>query len=103
MSNEYLADICDKLLGVNRNDPLKQQVTKGVKFYDAEVCKDFLVFFCPHLLFANTKSDLGPCPKKFHDEALKEQFLAHGEKYRAEYESKFFEYISYIIAELQRK
>ena len=28
-----------------------------------QVCRHYLVKFCPHDLFTNTKSDLGPCEK----------------------------------------
>jgi RNA-binding protein Luc7-like 2 len=37
------------------------------------VCKHFLVAFCPHDLFPNTKADLGKCPKS-HDEYFKKLY-----------------------------
>lgn len=36
-SNEYFSDICDKLLGIHRNDPLSMKITKGVKYNDPYV------------------------------------------------------------------
>ena len=40
---------------------------------DLQVCRYFLVRFCPHDLFHNTKADLGPCPN-LHDEALRSRY-----------------------------
>jgi len=37
-----------------------------------QVCKHFLVKFCPNSLFTNTKSDLGNCDL-VHDEKLREE------------------------------
>nr|XP_027193939.1 luc7-like protein [Dermatophagoides pteronyssinus] len=38
-----------------------------------QVCKYYLVDFCPHDLFSNTRSNLGPC-NNLHLEVLREQF-----------------------------
>ena len=46
---------------------------KGINWDDKRVCKYFLCGICPHELFTNTKSDLGPC-KMIHDDELKEQY-----------------------------
>jgi hypothetical protein len=65
--------LLDELMGKNRN-ALPTQASKGTHFSDPEVCKNFLVQFCPHQLFINTKSDLGTC-SKLHDEHLKSQYV----------------------------
>ena len=103
MSNDYMADLCDKLLGVDRNDPLTMKITKKIKFSDHEVCKPYLVGFCPHLTFSNTKSDVGPCPRKVHEDSIREQFLAEGERYREDYEIEFFGILHRMVQDLQRK
>ncbi|KAI4311764.1 hypothetical protein MLD38_036634 [Melastoma candidum] len=46
---------------------------KEINWSDDEVCPWYMVRFCPHDLFVNTRSDLGPCPK-IHDLTLKESF-----------------------------
>ena len=46
---------------------------RGIKWDDKRVCKYFLCGICPHELFTNTKSDLGPCDK-IHDDELRDQF-----------------------------
>lgn len=45
----------------------------NLHFTDPKVCRNFLCGTCPHDLFANTKVDLGPCPK------------SHTPKYKDEY------------------
>ena len=52
-------ELCDTLLGINRSS-LKEEVK--LKFSDREVCKYTLCGICPHTLFNQTKSDLGPSP-----------------------------------------
>ena len=37
------------------------------------MCPYYLVDYCPHLLFTNTKADLGACPK-LHDDKIKKEF-----------------------------
>ncbi|CED82887.1 Spliceosome subunit [Phaffia rhodozyma] len=43
-------------------------------FTDDKVCKNYLCGTCPHIVFTNTKMDLGPCPR------------AHQEKLQIEYQ-----------------
>ena len=52
---DYARKLLDELMGPNRNGD--QKIFK--KYWDDDVCKHFLVDFCPHDLFVNTKSDLG--------------------------------------------
>lgn len=58
-----------------------------------QYCKYFLVKFCPHDLFVNTRADLGAC-SKVHDEEVKklfEQAKGHKKVYYLE------EFIRYAI------
>ncbi|KAK1303584.1 hypothetical protein QJS10_CPB11g00365 [Acorus calamus] len=66
--------LLDELMGAARN--LTEEEKKGyreIRWDDKEVCGPFMIRFCPHDLFVNTRSDLGPCPK-IHDLKLKESF-----------------------------
>jgi len=47
----------DELMGKDRNEVDNDE--RKMKWSDDRVCKHYLVSFCPNLLFANTKSDLG--------------------------------------------
>ncbi|GBG75153.1 hypothetical protein CBR_g19666 [Chara braunii] len=52
--------LLDELMGTARN--LTEEEKKGyreLQWDDRQVCKCYLVRFCPHDLFTNTKSDLG--------------------------------------------
>ncbi|KAL6007843.1 hypothetical protein ACLOJK_033346 [Asimina triloba] len=65
--------LLDELMGAARN--LTEEEKKGyreVRWDDDDVCRFYMVRFCPHDLFVNTRSDLGPCPR-FHDQKLKER------------------------------
>lgn len=53
--------------------------------------------------FQNTKSDLGTCPKKYHEEKLKDIFLVEGERYREEYERDFMQFLDKLVYDLERK
>ncbi|KAI8602559.1 hypothetical protein EDD21DRAFT_335750 [Dissophora ornata] len=72
------------------------------KFWDKEVCKHFLVKFCPNSLFTNTKSDLGNCDL-VHDEKLREEYQNAPDKDTYRYEDDFFDYLTYLHNDLERK
>lgn len=51
----------------------------------------------------NTKSDIGPCPCRYHDDNLKEQFELRGESYREEYERDFLTFLEGLINDLEKR
>jgi RNA-binding protein Luc7-like 2 len=54
--------LLDNLMGAERDVPYGLRRNVRITFSDACVCKHLLVCDeCPHSLFSNTKSDLGPC------------------------------------------
>ena len=73
-------------------------------FKEDNVCKWQLVspFGCPHLLFPNARSDLGPCSKK-HDVRLKQKYDQDKNKDSYPYEQWFFNYLQRLILHLDRK
>ncbi|SPO25389.1 related to LUC7 - essential protein associated with the U1 snRNP complex [Ustilago trichophora] len=78
--------------------------TANLHFTDPKVCRNFLCGTCPHDLFANTKVDLGPCPKshtpKYKDEYRKA--LAAGERF-PEFEREHEHNILSFISDIDRK
>lgn len=91
--------LLDALMGANRNG----ESGASYKFSDPEVCKAHIAVFCPHDLFVNTKSDMGPCPK-IHDAKLKldyEAAVKKGEVYP--YEAEWVEYARQLIDDIDRK
>jgi len=72
MATHELAQMLDELMGRNRNANPDEKVSE-LTWEDESNCKYFLVDFCPHELFTNTKADLGPCPN-IHDDEMKKQF-----------------------------
>lgn len=51
----------------------------------------------------NTKSDIGPCPCRYHEDNLKEQFELKGESYREEYERDFLAFLEGLVNDLERR
>ncbi|XP_078439784.1 LUC7 N terminus domain-containing protein isoform X1 [Wolffia australiana] len=97
--------LLDELMGSARN--LTEEEKKGFKevsWDDKEVCRPFMVRFCPHDLFVNTKSDLGSCPK-IHDLKLKESFekSPRHDEYVPKFEAELAHYCERLVTDLDRK
>ncbi|KAL0769868.1 hypothetical protein Bca101_035018 [Brassica carinata] len=70
--------LLDELMGAARNlTDEERRGFKEIKWDDREVCAFYMVRFCPHDLFVNTKSDLGAC-LRIHDPKLKERCWNRG-------------------------
>ncbi|KAG5228558.1 luc7 protein [Salix suchowensis] len=64
----------DELMGADRNLTEEERKDyKEITWDSKEVCAYYMARFCPHDLFVNTKSDIGPCDR-VHDPKLKESF-----------------------------
>ena len=72
MASQEIAAMLDALMGRHRNAAPGTEI-KQPTWEDDGVCPYFLVEYCPHDLFTNTKSDLGPC-ENIHDDNLKVAF-----------------------------
>lgn len=114
--------LLDELMGRNRN--LHPSVkTKELNWEDEEVgfldgmlisffsqcfdlfqfCTYFMVKFCPHDLFVNTRADLGQCGK-LHDEEAKKLFEATKPcRKKTQYEEDFLRFCTNMINEVDRK
>ena len=60
--------LLDELMGVDRDAPPAARAARPIRVDDPDVCKLALAGLCPHGLFKNTKSDLGPCRWRRHEE-----------------------------------
>jgi hypothetical protein len=96
--------ILDELMGKDRDLPRKDKLRLQKHFDSPEVCKFYLLDFCPHDLFPNTRSDLGPC-KKRHDQYFKQQFNkdSNREGYQIKYEEMLMDFLEELIAEVDNK
>ncbi|WOL05650.1 hypothetical protein Cni_G14379 [Canna indica] len=97
--------LLDELMGAARNltDEQKKRY-KEVRWDDKEVCGAYMVRFCPHDLFVNTKSDLGACPK-IHDQKLKESFekSPRHDAYVPRFEAELAQFCEKLVMDLDRK
>ncbi|KAM0682481.1 splicing factor [Mitosporidium daphniae] len=101
--SDYARQLCNELMGLDRNKTVYEEKTQEKRFYDKDVCKYFLVSFCPHDLFPNTKSDIGPCEYRTHDEALRADYMLNGEDYVVQFEKKMMDYLQRLVNDLDRR
>jgi len=104
---EEIRNMLDVLMGKERNDPLDGSSRgRESKFYDDDFCKMYLVDFCPHDLFPNTKSDLGTC-MKVHSDQMKEAYDkcegSEKEGYSKIYEEQMLSFLENLIFSVDAK
>lgn len=97
------AQLLDELMGRNRNVAPNEKF-KEVNWEDAEYCKFFLVKFCPHDLFVNTRNDLGACPKVHDEEARKLFEKAKPIHHRKlQYQEDFLRFCASMMNDVERR
>ncbi|XP_061353220.1 uncharacterized protein LOC133297992 [Gastrolobium bilobum] len=97
--------LLDELMGSARN--MTEEERKGFKevsWDDKEVCGFYMVRFCPHDLFVNTRSDLGPCPR-IHDPKLKESFekSPRHDAFVPKFEAELAQFCEKLVMDLDRR
>ena len=103
MATSQIASMLDELMGRNRNLAPDDENNREAKWSDPEVCRYYLVLFCPHDLFTNTKADMGPCGK-IHDDDLKSKFHDEKESYKkGQYLDEFLRFCQKSLADLQSR
>ncbi|KFD57808.1 hypothetical protein M513_01478 [Trichuris suis] len=100
-ATKELASLLDELMGRSRN-ALPTEAPKELRWSDPEVCKYFLVDYCPHELFTNTKADLGHC-NKMHDERMREAYKKSSRYGKCGYEHDFYSFLRKLHNEMARK
>lgn len=68
-----------------------------------QFCLYYLVKFCPHDLFVNTRADLGQCSKLHDDEAKRLFEEARHSARKRYYEDEFLRFSNHMINEVDRK
>lgn len=97
--------LLDELMGAARN--LTDEEKKGYReicWDDRDVCGPYMIRFCPHDLFVNTRSDLGACPK-IHDPKLKESFekSPRHDSHVPKFEAELAHFCEKLVSDLDRK
>lgn len=95
--------LLDSLMGTSRDASLKEAAkTKGQNFKADNICKFYLVGFCPQHeeLFHSTKRDIGEC-HKVHSDAMKAEFENHPEfeRYKVQYENQLRHFLEGVARE----
>ncbi|CAF2321912.1 unnamed protein product [Brassica napus] len=97
--------LLDELMGAARDlTDEERRGYKEIKWDDREVCAFYMVRFCPHDLFVNTKSDLGAC-SRVHDPKLKESFenSPRHDSYVPKFEAELVQFCEKLVNDLDRK
>lgn len=68
-----------------------------------QFCLYFLVKFCPHDLFVNTRADLGQCPKVHDEEAKRLYEEARPSVRKRHFEDEFLRFSNHMLSEVDRK
>ncbi|KAG0698657.1 Luc7-like protein 3 [Chionoecetes opilio] len=102
MATQAAAALLDELMGRTRN-VLPEDRSQILSWDSPEVCRHYLVKFCPHDLFTNTKSDLGPCEKNIHDEELKREFDLSNSYRRTAFEDEFVRYAESMLTDVDKR
>lgn len=96
------AQLLDELMGRNRNINPNEKVKKP-NWEDPEYCKYYMVKFCPHDLFVNTRADLGVC-QRVHDDEVKELFQKADPCYKkSHYQDEFLRFCQNMLNDVERK
>merc|ERR550539_1064218 len=94
--------LLDSLMGHNRNQDFDSE-KRSPNWKGSEVCKHFLVGFCPYGLFEGTRAELGPCGR-LHEEVLRSAYNSEASDYtKAKYERRFLGFLRDLIQSLDRK
>lgn len=93
--------LLDELMGKNRN-ACNGENASGPHWSDDDVCKYFLCSFCPHELFINTKTDLGPCPRT-HDERMRDSYKKSKRCGRMGYEEEFVVCLNRLLEDVEKR
>ncbi|KAL1222231.1 hypothetical protein V5N11_026748 [Cardamine amara subsp. amara] len=97
--------LLDELMGAARDlTDEERRGFKEIKWDDREVCAFYMVRFCPHDLFVNTRSDLGAC-SRIHDPKLKENFenSPRHDSYVPKFEAELAQFCEKLVNDLDRK
>eukprot|EP00927_Polykrikos_kofoidii_P042024 TRINITY_DN3589_c0_g1_i4.p1 TRINITY_DN3589_c0_g1~~TRINITY_DN3589_c0_g1_i4.p1 ORF type:complete len:314 (-),score=69.95 TRINITY_DN3589_c0_g1_i4:45-986(-) len=95
--------LLDSLMGPSR-DKSAQEQQRGDGWKEKNVCKRYLVGFCPNNAqdnwFHNTRRDIGVCTK-VHSDRLRTDFEAHEDyaRYKLEYERDFLQFLEGLVRE----
>lgn len=72
-------------------------------FFSKKFCLYYLVKFCPHDLFVNTRADLGQCPKVHDEEAKRLYEESRPSMRKRHYEDEFLRFSNHMLNEVDRK
>merc|ERR1712055_201685 len=101
MGASYAAAMLDELMGRHRNLAPEEQ-PRAPHWDDPEVCRYFLVKYCPYELFTNTRADMGTC-EKLHDDDLKAEFTSLPQHRKVAFEDELIKFCEDMLGDVERR
>uniref|UniRef100_A0A1I7TG07 Luc7-like protein 3 n=1 Tax=Caenorhabditis tropicalis TaxID=1561998 RepID=A0A1I7TG07_9PELO len=89
-ARDAMAAMLDELMGPKRNIELGEDAK--VSFDDPNICPYYLIGFCPHDMFTNTKADLGAC-QLVHDDNLRRMYPESAEHGQLGFERRLLRFL----------
>lgn len=102
MALQSQSQLLDELMGRMRNEIPNERSDACPQWAADDVCKYYLVAYCPHDLFINTRADIGAC-EKVHDDRLVEEYRSSRRFGRMGYEEEFYRYMRSCVADVERR
>ncbi|CAD6194430.1 unnamed protein product [Caenorhabditis auriculariae] len=99
-ARDAMAAMLDELMGPKRNIELGKD-TK-VSFDDPKICPYYIVGFCPHDMFTNTKADIGACIN-VHDDNLRRMYTTSSERGKLGFERRLLRFLIELEDDNQRR
>lgn len=95
--------LLDSLMGPSRN--LSKKERTGDDFLQKNVCKKYLIGFCPRSIYGGRIEFLDQKCNKLHSVAMQKEFSKHKDhdKYRKEYEDQCIKLLTEIVADTDAK
>eukprot|EP00116_Pleurobrachia_bachei_P008180 sb/3468442/ len=93
----------DELMGKDRDMTDTEREKGALHWSDSNVCKYYLVKFCPHDLFTNTRADLGTCKYPIHDQKIREVYRTSQRYKTMGYEAMMLRFLEGIVEDMEKK
>uniref|UniRef100_A0A5S6PZ72 Uncharacterized protein n=1 Tax=Trichuris muris TaxID=70415 RepID=A0A5S6PZ72_TRIMR len=98
-AQDQIRKMLDELMGTGRDGESRRDI---IPYTDTRVCRTFLLGCCPFDVLANTRMDMGICPK-IHDPALKADYEKAAKDGKVNFDVDALDHLDRFFADSDRK
>ncbi|KFD71476.1 hypothetical protein M514_10550, partial [Trichuris suis] len=98
-AQDQIRKMLDELMGTGRDGESRRDT---VRYTDTRVCRTFLLGCCPFDVLANTRMDMGLCPK-IHDPALKADYEKAAKDGKVNFDVDALDHLDRFFTDSDRK